>query len=156
MTRVYRYFLAHTGNPHDAEDLTSQTFIAVLEGLRSFRGTGSFAAWIMGIAAKKRAGYFRSNHRETGLENESEIGGLAPAADQTISQRLQVEKNHHALRQISPDRAEASVLTFFGGLNAAEAGRVLGKSEAAVRMLISRGLRDLRTRTVLAVEVGHE
>lgn len=96
----------------------------------------------MGIAANKRAGYFRSNHRETGLENESEIGGLAHAADQTVSQRLQAEQIHHALRQISPDRAEAIVLTFFGGLNAAEAGRVLGKSEAAVRVLISRGLRD--------------
>ena len=32
----------------------------------------------------------------------------------------------------------------------AEAGRVLGKSEAAVKMLISRGLQDLRTRTSLA------
>ena len=41
---VYRYHMAHTGNQKDAEDLTSQTFMAALEGIRSFRGDGSFAA----------------------------------------------------------------------------------------------------------------
>ena len=29
---IYRYHLAHTGNVRDAEDLTSQTFMAALEG----------------------------------------------------------------------------------------------------------------------------
>jgi hypothetical protein len=33
---------------------------------------------------------------------------------------------------------------------------VLGKSEAAIRMLISRGLQDLRTRTSLALELDDE
>lgn len=31
---IYRYHLAHTGNVKDAEDLTSQTFMAALEGIR--------------------------------------------------------------------------------------------------------------------------
>ena len=44
ITRVYRYHMAHTGNTKDAEDLTSQTFMAALEGIRSFRGSSSFAA----------------------------------------------------------------------------------------------------------------
>lgn len=42
LTRVYRYHIAHVGNQKDAEDLTSQTFIAALEGIRSFRGGGLF------------------------------------------------------------------------------------------------------------------
>ena len=42
VTSVYRYHMAHTGNVNDAEDLTSQTFMAALEGIRSYRGTGSF------------------------------------------------------------------------------------------------------------------
>ena len=45
---------------------------------------------------------------------------------------------------------------FFSELSTAEAGLVLRKSEAAVRMLISRGLHDLRTRTSLALEVEDE
>ncbi len=62
----------------------------------------------------------------------------------------------NALRTISPDRAEAVILCFFCELNFVEAGLVLGKSEAAVKMLISRGLHDLRTRTSLALEVDYE
>jgi DNA-directed RNA polymerase specialized sigma24 family protein len=35
VTRVYRYQMAHTGNAKDAEDLTSQTFVAAVESIRS-------------------------------------------------------------------------------------------------------------------------
>ena len=45
LTRVYRYHMAHVCNAKDAEDLTSQTFMALLEGIRSFRGCGSFAGY---------------------------------------------------------------------------------------------------------------
>jgi RNA polymerase sigma-70 factor (ECF subfamily) len=61
-----------------------------------------------------------------------------------------------ALKRLSQDRAEALILCFFSGLSFAEAGNVLGKSEAAIKMLISRGLQDLRTRTSLALDVDHE
>ena len=61
-----------------------------------------------------------------------------------------------ALRTLSQDRAEALILCFLSGLNPMEAGLVLGKSASAVRMLISRGLQDLRTRTSLALEVDYE
>ena len=54
VTRVYRYHMARTGNEKDAEDLTSQTFMAALEGIRSFRGDGVFAAWLMGMSAERR------------------------------------------------------------------------------------------------------
>lgn len=153
LTRVYRYHIAHTGNVKDAEDLTSQTFVAALEGIGSFRGAGSFAAWIMGIASKKRLMYFRGNKPEVPLEAALSYPGADPPADQAASQRLLLGSVARALRQISPERAEALVLTYFGGLSNSEAGRVLNKSEAAVKMLVSRGLQDLRERTSLALEV---
>jgi len=156
VTSVYRYHMAHTGNVKDAEDLTSQTFMAALEGIRSYRGTGSFAAWIMGIASRKRAQFFRGSKPEVPLDSALHVPTPSLPTDKAAARRLQMDQVHHAMRQISPERAEALILYFFGGLNAAEAGRVLGKSEAAVKMLISRGLHDLRTRTSLALEVMYE
>ena len=153
ITRVYRYHVAHTGNVKDAEDLTSQTFMAALEGIRSFRGTGSFAAWIMGIASKKRLMFFRGSRPEVPLDAVLYYPSPDLPTDKAASRRLQLESVSRALRQISPDRSEAIILTFFGGLSNAEAGRVLDKSEAAVKMLVSRGLQDLRERTSLALEV---
>jgi RNA polymerase sigma factor (sigma-70 family) len=155
LTRVYRYHMAHVGNARDAEDLTSQTFMAALEGIRSFRGTGSFAAWLFGIASKKKLMFFRSTgHRpEVTLEAALQTPSPEPPTDKAAYHRIQLEAVSRALRQISADRAEALILTYFGGLSQAEAGRVLNKSEAAVKMLISRGLQDLRERTSLALEV---
>jgi RNA polymerase sigma-70 factor (ECF subfamily) len=153
VTRVYRYHIAHCGNVKDAEDLTSQTFMAALEGIRSFRGTGSFAAWIMGIASKKRLMYFRGSRPEIPLDAALHYSSPNLPTEKAATQRLQLESVSRAVRQISPDRAEAITLSYFAGLTNSEVGRVMNKSEAAVKMLISRGLQDLRERTSLAFEV---
>lgn len=155
VTRVYRYHIANCGNVKDAEDLTSQTFMAALEGIRSFRGTGSFAAWIMGIASKKRLMYFRRSGNGPDIPLDAALHYPSPdlPTDKAATQRLQLESVSRALRQISMDRAEAITLSYFAGLTYSEVGRVMNKSEAAVKMLISRGLQDLRERTSLALEV---
>jgi RNA polymerase sigma-70 factor, ECF subfamily len=153
LARVYRYHIAHVGNTKDAEDLTSQTFMAALEGIRSFRGTGSFAAWIIGIASRKRLMFFRGSRSEVPLDSAFHHPSPGLPTDKAAHQRLQLESISRALRQISAERAEALILTYFGGLTQAEAGRVLSKSEAAIKMLVARGLQDLRERTSLILEV---
>jgi RNA polymerase sigma-70 factor (ECF subfamily) len=158
ITSVYRYHLAHTGSEKDAEDLTSQTFMVALEGRRSFRGTGPYIAWLMGIASRLRARFFRGNgnRREVPLDAALHLPTPGLPTDQAAFRRLQADQLLDAIRTLSRDRAEALILCFFSGLSFAEAGMVLGKSEAAVKMLVSRGLNDLRTRASLSLEVDHE
>src|SRR4026208_2027890 len=79
---IYRYHLAHTGNVKDAEDLTSQTFIAALEGIRSFRGTGPYITWLIGIASRKRALFFRGKKPEVPLDVALQIPTPSPSTDQ--------------------------------------------------------------------------
>lgn len=153
VTNIYRYHMAHTGNVKDAEDLTSQTFMAALEGIHTYRGSGSFIAWLMGIASKKRALFFRGLRPYLPLEAAQHVPAPEPLTDQAAFLRLEIETISCALRGLSPDRTEAIILRFFGGLTNSETGRVLGKSEAAVKMLLARGLQDLRERTSLALEV---
>ena len=150
---VYRYHMAHTGNVKDAEDLTSQTFMAAMEGIRSFRAEGSFAAWIMGIASRKKALFFRRRKLEAPLEAAEHLPTPGLPTDKAVLQQMQIESVSRCLRKISPDRAEALVLYFFGGLTSLEVSQVTGKSAAAVKMLLSRGLKDLRERTSLVLEV---
>lgn len=155
---IYRYHLAHTGNAGDAEDLTSQTFMAALEGIRSYRGTAPYITWLIGIASRKRARFFRrsGNRPEIPLDSALHLPASSLPTDRAAARRIQMDQILRALKTISSDRAEALVLCFFSGLSPAEAGLVLGKRETAVRMLISRGLQDLRTRTSLALEVDYE
>jgi RNA polymerase sigma-70 factor (ECF subfamily) len=153
---IYRYHLAHIGNVKDAEDLTSQTFMAALEGIRSFRGTAPYITWLIGIASRKRALFFRGRKAQIPLDAALHLPASGPTTDKAAARRLQMDQVLAALHNISRDRAEALILCFFSGLSIAETSVVLGKSDAAVRMLISRGLQDLRTRTSLALEVDYE
>ncbi|MBV6450193.1 MAG: ECF RNA polymerase sigma factor SigW [Anaerolineales bacterium] len=153
---VYRYHMAHTGNVHDAEDLTSQTFMAAMEGIKSYRGTAPYIAWLMGIASRLRARFFRGIKPEVPLDAAVHIPTPGLPTDREAYQRLQLNQIHEALKHLSRDRAEALILCFFSELSFTEAGSVMGKSEAAVKMLVSRGLQDLRTRTSLALETDHE
>jgi RNA polymerase sigma-70 factor (ECF subfamily) len=109
---------------------------------------GPYITWLIGIASRKRALFFRRSG------NKPQVPLDAP--DKAAARRLQMDQLIGALRTISQDRAEAIILCFFSELSTSEAGQVLGKSEAAVRMLLSRGLHDLRTRTSFALEVDDE
>jgi len=154
VTRVYRYHMAHVGGAQAAEDLTSQTFMAALEEFHSFHGNGSFAAWLMGIAARKRRNDIRGSRRELPIDAVLYYQSSGVPTDRIAMQRKELETTTRALKQISPDHAEAIILTFFGELSSSEVSRVLKKSTATTRMLISRGIQELRTHSTLARDEG--
>jgi RNA polymerase sigma-70 factor (ECF subfamily) len=149
-TRVYRYHYARTGNIHDAQDLTAQTFVAALEGIGSYQERGCFIAWLMGIAHNKMALHFRSRKAEVPLEAAMDLPHPDSMLEEKVAHRIQIAQISQLLHTLTPERAEALLLCIFSDLTAAEAGRVMGKSEAAVKMLVFRGLRDLREKMTLA------
>lgn len=150
--RVYRYQLAHTGNAVDAQDLTAQTFLAALEGIDGFREDGSFGAWLLGIARRKMALYYRSRRTETDLDSALDVPDMAPSLETLVGKRMQIAHICRLLKALSPERAEALSLVLFADLTAAETGELMGKSEAAVKMLVFRGLRELRERCAFMEE----
>lgn len=150
--RVYRYHVAHTGSVEDAQDLTTQTFIAALEGIATYRGDGSFSAWLLGIARRKMAQLYRSRRPETSLESIQHLPDQTNSPEERSSQNIQLSQISCALRQIKTERAEALELCLYGDLTAAEAGLILGKSEAAIKMLVCRGLKDLRQKCALIMQ----
>lgn len=142
--KVYRYLLIRVNNVHDAQDLTSQTFLAAMENIRTYRDHSPFVAWLLGIARNKAADHYRRKRSEFELEAAEHLQeGDMP--DDMISQRLQIEQVARKLQTTSPDRAEALTLRLFAGLEVAEIAQLLGKSEASVRMLVYRGIQDLQT-----------
>ena len=142
--RVYRYLLSKVGNVHDAQDLTSQTFIAAMENIQNFRGNSAFSTWLLGIARHKAADHFRRRHPQTTLETAVDLPDEHEDTDTIVGRALQIDQVARKLQTLAPDRAEALSLRLFAGLEVADIAQLMNKNEAAVRMLVFRGLRDLQ------------
>jgi RNA polymerase sigma-70 factor (ECF subfamily) len=154
LARIYRYHLARTGNIQEAEDLTAQTFLTAFESISSFRGKGRFSSWLFGIASHKLADHYRRSRLESSLEEADQVHSPLPLPEEAVAQRLDLARVARLLKLISPERAEALVLCLFGGLSLAETAQVVGKSEAAVKMLVHRGICDLQDRLAVHLEVA--
>jgi RNA polymerase sigma-70 factor, ECF subfamily len=142
--QLYRYLLVRVGNVHDAQDLTSQTFLAAMQSLHSYRGRQPFVAWLLGIARHKAADQFRRQQPDVELDAAEAVPDGEEALDEQIGRQLEVELVTRKLQRLAPERAEALSLRLFAGLEVAEIARLMNKNEAAVRMLVFRALRDLQ------------
>jgi RNA polymerase sigma-70 factor (ECF subfamily) len=139
---LYRYLLAKSG-PDEAEDLMAETFLAAFKAAGSYRGSGTAKAWLIGIARRKAIDAYRSRRRTQPLESVASIADPTRIEDVAI-QRMELAQVAVALARIGPDRAEALRLRYFGGLDCDEIAPLMNRSEAAVKMLVHRGLSDLR------------
>ncbi len=150
VTPVYRYCYARTNNVADAEDLTAQTFMAMLESINRYRGAHGFPAWLFGIARHKCADY----HRSAYAAPQTALTEVEPTDPDTENVEERLFLNHilecieRLLGSLSPDRLEALRLRYWGGLSLQEAAKVMHRSEGAFKMLISRAISDLRERCV--------
>jgi len=152
--RVYVYHLARTGNEQDAQDLTSETFMAALDSLAAYRPEAgnshehSFAAWLFGIARHKLADFFDNWVPQSSLEEVGErpLSTTEYLPEQAAVQRSDLTRLRQLLALLPEERADALSLRYFSELSLAEVAQVMDKSEAAVKMLIHRGLQELRDR----------
>jgi RNA polymerase sigma-70 factor (ECF subfamily) len=147
--RVYAYHLVRTNSREEAEDLTSQTFLAALEGIAGYRRQSSFPVWLFGIARRKLADHYR---RPASLPLEL-AQTLNSTLEDAVDHRLRLQQVSRALMEIDPDRVEALSLRIFGQLNTMEISSLLSKSEGAVRNLVYRALQDLRKHLVVETEM---
>jgi len=91
--RVYALCLRMVKNPAYAEDLTQDTFVAVLRGIREFRGQSAFSTWLHRVTRNTVLMGFRKRRlKETSLEEitdpETE-NGHTPAAFGVTDRRLE-------------------------------------------------------------------
>lgn len=149
VTAVYRYCFAQTGQANEAEELTAQTFLAAWETLSRYRGRGTFAAWLFGIARRKCADFHRRQYRRREEELDTAVALSdpdTPLLEQYVYRQGVLDCIRQALQAGSAVRREALYLRFWGGLSVRETAVVMGKSEAAVKMLVSRAISDLKER----------
>jgi RNA polymerase sigma-70 factor (ECF subfamily) len=150
--RIYAYLAASVGNQQDAEDLTIQTFVRMIESLDRFESRAvPFSSWLYRIARNLAIDHFRSAARvraRTGRADASH-GAHASAEEQALS-ALEQAGIRALIASLPLPQREVLTLKFVCGLSNAETAVVLEKSEGAVKALQHRALAALQRRTAVA------
>ncbi len=142
--RVARFATGRLSDAEKAEDVTSETFEAMLRNLRSYQPGTDFEAWLFTIAHRRVSDYFRriGRRREVELDDAVHPASAGPEDDLVAAESL--AEVARAFRDLRPDQQEVLSLRVLAGLSAAQVGEVLGKSEGAVRVSQHRALASLR------------
>jgi RNA polymerase sigma-70 factor (ECF subfamily) len=142
---IYRYLYRFLGDPAQAEDLTSEVFIKLLQVLDTRRAPRErLQGWLYRVAHNLAVDWYRKQAREahTPLREELVSDGSSPAA--LVEARLNQQQLRTAIAQLTPDQQQVIVLRFGEGYKIAEVAHLVGKSEGAVKVLQHRAVKRLR------------
>src|SRR3954467_1006809 len=144
--RIYSYLHMSVGNKHDAEDLTTQTFLKMLESIGKFRFRAApFSAWLFRIAHNLAMDHFRAARRWQPEEEVPEpIGSEELSAEDEAMHSIGRQSMLELIDELSPEQRQVLTLKFVFNFGNGEVATILGKTEGAVKSLQHRALVSLQ------------
>jgi RNA polymerase sigma-70 factor (ECF subfamily) len=148
--RIYSYLRVSVGNCHDAEDLTTQTFLRMLESIGHFRWQSApFSAWLFRIAHNLAVDHFRSRRRVLVEDEVPEPSGEEESSAEEVALGSIAEAGMLGLiEELSAEQRQVLALKFVFGFGNSQIAGILGKTDGAVKSLQHRALASLERQLV--------
>ncbi|MGH2497194.1 MAG: RNA polymerase sigma factor [Ktedonobacteraceae bacterium] len=157
---VFAYIAARTPDRATAEDLTSEVFLKMVEGISQLRASdeAGFAAWLLQIARITVAGYYRKRERLPVLvslepeDREEEAPGnyKALVSIYLSVDPAQIVETHEtwqsvvdAMNALTEEQRQVLIGRLILGYDVATVARMIGKKANAVKALQFRALQSL-------------
>jgi RNA polymerase sigma-70 factor (ECF subfamily) len=157
---VFGYIATRVPDRATAEDLTSEVFLKMVEGIGQLRANNEagFAAWLLQIARLTVAGYYRKREGLPGLVSldlqggeEDTMGndgallsiylGMDPA--ELVETRDEWRRVVDAINSLTEEQRQVLVGRLILGYDVATVARLIGKKANAVKALQFRALHSL-------------
>ena len=141
VTAVCRRIL---GNAAEAEDVAQDAFLSAYRSLATYRGDGSFAAWISRIAARQALARLVSRPQAGELDETTEI---ASPADEPEAWALAGEQRialREAVAALPQPQRDVVALRYFRDLSLEEIAETTHTPVGTVKSRLHRGLASLR------------
>ncbi|MGV8049430.1 MAG: RNA polymerase sigma factor [Anaerolineaceae bacterium] len=152
VNQVFRYLYSRTGNVHEAEDLTAQTFLTAFESFDKFRQEEHFVSWLFAIARNKTMDYFRQQKNTSPIEA---VSGICADGNDPLIDAIQSEQTaalSKLIQTLPEEERELLRLRFLADMSFPEIAHLLHRNEGAVKKSIYRLLARLRSQ----LEVSNE
>jgi RNA polymerase sigma-70 factor, ECF subfamily len=146
---VYSYSYYRVGNHHDAEDLTTQTF---LQAYRHFERAQReshgrpLRPWLIRIAHNLAANLYRDRSRkpQTNIDESTMPLPAIHTTEDLVEGRDELARILEGVEQLPDDRREALIMRFALGMDNREIARALGRTDGATKVLIHRATKQLQ------------
>lgn len=145
---IYRYVSFRTGSFADAEDITAEVFVRMIESIHRFKWKGyPFSSWLFRIAHNLVVDFYRKKGRRNTVPLDDApqiVDATSFDADARMDIELSMGDVRRAMVNLTDLQREAITLRFAAGLSVAETARAMGKKDNAVKALQHAGLKKLR------------
>ena len=142
---LFKYCRTLLSDPADAADAVQDTFVAVWQKPRGFRGDGDVAAWLWGIAIRRLVSRLRTRSGVAAVWGHPEV---VPAAEEQVLLSVEYGDVGQALARLSPEMRAVIQAVVLDGLSAREAAHLLQVPVSSVKTRLYRA--KARLRAVLA------
>src|SRR5262249_37335023 len=141
LDRIYRYVYYRVGSSNEAEDLTEHVFLKAWEAIGRYESRGlPFAAWLYRMAHNAVIDHYRARRPTASLDETFDLEDERQNPVASAEALFDREELKAAIQRLNQDQQTVIILRFTEGLSHAEVGRILGKSEGAVRVIQHRAL----------------
>jgi RNA polymerase sigma-70 factor (ECF subfamily) len=151
--RIYRYIYLKLGDPTEAEDISEQVFLKMIESIDTFQWQGStFASWLYRIAHNQVVDTLRRQTRRPQVSLEPVGDTLPSERDDPHQLAEQSDFRSHLLEAISgltDLQAQVIMLKFGSSLSNAEVAAILDRTEGAIKALQYSALQSLQKKLLL-------
>jgi len=141
--QIYRYVFYQVRDKMTAEDITEDVFVRALDKIQSCKGREStFSSWLYRIAHNRVIDSFRSARKDVPIK--AELADNLDDPKQQAGSKIEQQELLEAISQLPQYQKQFIVLKFIDGLDNRTIGRIMGKSQVAVRLLQLRATKALR------------
>ena len=145
---IYRYVSFKCGNRIEAEDLSGEVFLKMIESIHTFRFRGfPFTSWLYRIAHNVVVDNFRRKGRRPTVPLDKAVNAASDAhsdLERLAEISLTIREVVSAMDNLTDLQKEVITLRFAAGLSIAETAKAVGRKENAVKALQHAGIRKLR------------
>ncbi|WP_342510831.1 sigma-70 family RNA polymerase sigma factor [Sporosarcina sp. FSL K6-1522] len=157
---VYRFIICFSGNQNDAEDMTQEVFIRVLNNLSKFNHSVNLKTWIFSIAKHVAIDHYRK-FKFTSIFKEGFFKQLQSNERNPNELAEQNEIKNYVQDAISKVKPNYRVILLLRGINEfsiKETAEILNCSESKVKVDYHRALKDLNRKLHVTCRevIGHE
>jgi RNA polymerase sigma-70 factor, ECF subfamily len=149
--KIYRYIVMRVRNEMEAEDMTQQVFMKMLQSISSYTARGlPFSAWIYRIAHNLVVDHLRQQNKKATVDIEGiPLPDMGEDPQHLIEQHIDIEDLKKAMQKLTQFQQEVLSLRFTGELSIAECAAVMGKNEGAIKALQHSAVLALRKALVV-------